>query len=123
MTGTNHRAAPGITVYGEAAVHVVTSVAPTPEVAFGQVDLAIGGPAAVVAAQLASLGHRARFVGTVGADPAGGFVREELSRLGVDCTDLVAAGRTPRIVARVDGQGAVALAADVSGQRHRAGDL
>ncbi|MDX3078384.1 carbohydrate kinase family protein [Streptomyces sp. MI02-7b] len=101
-----------ITVYGETALHVLTSARPTAELALGEVELAVGGPAAVVATQLARLGHRPRFVGPIGDDLAARFVRQEMVAAGVDCSDAFAAGRMPRIVARVDAAG-VELAAAV----------
>ncbi|MEW2167468.1 PfkB family carbohydrate kinase [Streptomyces sp. NPDC007084] len=100
-----------VTVYGETSLHVVTSARPAADVGFGTVELAIGGPAAVVAAQLAALGNTPTLVSQVGVDPAGDFLRTALETAGVDCRFVRSAGRTGRIVAGVaDGQ--VELAAD-----------
>jgi len=48
-----------------------------------------GGAMANTAAGLARLGARARFVGKVGADPFGRFMRETLSAEGVDTRDFI----------------------------------
>lgn len=103
------------TIYGTSALHVLCSAAPTPELAFGRVELSVGGPAAVVACQLALLGHRPLFVGTVGADPPGEFVRAELDRYGVGGSAVIESARTPRILALVGG-GSVELTADADAE-------
>jgi sugar/nucleoside kinase (ribokinase family) len=100
------------TVYGEAAVHLLSAVLPRPDVAFGNVDLTVGGPGAVVSLQMARLGHPPRFVGLVGDDPTGLLVRNELERAGVDCSALATLGRTTRVMAVVE-NGTVALAAEL----------
>jgi 2-dehydro-3-deoxygluconokinase len=104
----------GPTIYGEAALHVLTSVRPAATVNLGMVEVAVGGPAAVVSLQLARLGHGSRFVGMLGDDWSGRFIEDTLESAGVDCTGAVRAGRTPRIVAAV-AHGEVELAADVHG--------
>ncbi|MGW0358944.1 carbohydrate kinase family protein [Nocardia nova] len=98
------------TVYGEALLHVISNVAPSPAVAIGGVEITIGGPAAVVATQLALLGHAPRFVGTTGADTAGLLVESLLTHAGVDCAELLHVGATSRVVAVV-GSADPALAA------------
>lgn len=101
----------GITVYGETCLHVLTSARPAAAVGFGTVEIAIGGPAAVVAAQLAALGNAPTLVSQVGADPAGDFLRAALEAGGVDCRFVRSSGRTGRVVASVE-DGQVELAAD-----------
>ncbi|MFB6718611.1 carbohydrate kinase family protein [Kribbella sp. NPDC056345] len=103
-----------MTVYGETALHVVTSARPSGDVAFGKVAVTVGGPAAVVAAQLAHLGNRPALVSQVGADPEGAFILDALQQSGVDCGSINRAGRTGRIVAAVE-DGAVELAVDMTG--------
>ncbi len=49
---------------------------------------AAGGAPANVAVGVARLGRQAAFLGAVGADPLGGFLREELRRYGVDVTGV-----------------------------------
>jgi sulfofructose kinase len=58
--------------------------------------LAGGGPAATAAVALARLGVPVAFAGRVGTDPAGTFVRDALTRDGVDVSLLdTVAGATP----------------------------
>jgi len=103
-----------VTIYGTSAIHVLYEAEPSEDLTLGRVELTVGGPATVVAFQLALLGHPARFVGTVGADSAGQFVLSELQRAGVDCSAVMTGGRTPRVVAAAGG-GDVRLTADVTG--------
>jgi sugar/nucleoside kinase (ribokinase family) len=63
-----------------------------------------GGSAANVAAAVAALGGRARFVGRVGDDAAGRALVSELTSVGVDCR-VQHAGRTGTIVVVVDATG------------------
>jgi 2-dehydro-3-deoxygluconokinase len=86
-------------ICGTSALHVLSSARPSAELSQGKVRLSPGGPAAVVALQLALLGHRPLFVGNIGADQAGAFVRAELIRAGVDCSPARVAGQTPRVLA------------------------
>ncbi len=58
-----------------------------------------GGSAANVAVGLARLGLPAAFLGKVGADPFGYFLRDCLSREGVDISGLVIGGSAPTGVA------------------------
>jgi sulfofructose kinase len=79
-------------------------------------DLAIagGGPAATAAVTLARLGVPTFFVGAIGDDEAGAFIREGLEREGVDVTELavVAGGRSPQSSILVEERsGARAIAA------------
>jgi sugar/nucleoside kinase (ribokinase family) len=53
---------------------------------YGRTRVGPGGQAANVAAWVASLGGRARFIGKRAADPAGRMLEEELRRRGVDVT-------------------------------------
>jgi len=53
-----------------------------------RMDLALGGCASNVAVNLVRLGHRVSVAGTVGMDVFGRFVRDELTRCGVQCEHL-----------------------------------
>jgi sugar/nucleoside kinase (ribokinase family) len=64
-----------------------------------------GGSAANVAARAAALGHRARFLGQVGADAIGTALLAELDAEGVDTTMVRRGGSTGTIVALVDHHG------------------
>jgi sugar/nucleoside kinase (ribokinase family) len=61
-----------------------------------------GGSAANVAAQVAALGHRARFLGQVGTDAIGTALIAELADEGVDTSMIRRRGSTGTIVALVD---------------------
>ena len=76
-----------------------------------------GGPAATAAVAIARLGGRASWWGRVGADPAGRFLREELTRHGVDLAGLrtVAGGRTIRATVVVDAAGERSILVDRAG--------
>ena len=76
-----------------------------------------GGPAATAAVTLARLGVAAAFVGTVGDDDAGAFVRDGLAAEGVDVTGLavVPGARTPQSVILVGPDGSRSIV-------HRPGD-
>lgn len=89
---------PSIPVVGDAAAHFLTSRLPSPGVAFGTIEIALGGPAAVVAAQLALLGHRPMLCAAVGCDPLGELLTERLRTCGVGCERVRREGRTTRIV-------------------------
>lgn len=66
--------------------------------------LGSGGPSATAAVALSRLGIQTAFVGTVGNDPAGQFVRAELEREGVDVAGLrIVEGRTAMSPVVVDG--------------------
>ncbi len=58
------------------------------------ISWAIGGCASNVAADLARLGIRSAVAGRIGDDPAGAFVRDSLTRAGVDTSLL---SQTPRL--------------------------
>lgn len=92
---------PRATVYGDSALHVVSSAQLAEQLALGSVTLTVGGPAAVVSAQLAQLGHPPRFVGLRGADRAGEFVAAELEVLGVPDDEIAARGQTALVLATV----------------------
>jgi sugar/nucleoside kinase (ribokinase family) len=64
-----------------------------------------GGSAANVAEMVAALGHRARFLGQVGADAIGAALVGELGRVGVDVSCVGRGGRTGTIVVLVDEHG------------------
>ena len=72
--------------------------APDEVVAAGDVAVAGGGPAATAAVTLARLGVPTHFVGAVGDDDTGAFIRDGLEREGVDLSELVvvAGARSPQ---------------------------
>ena len=90
----NHRAAVSAQVVciGSAALDMVMRVPTTPgsdeRIAAPDAVLAGGGPAATAAVTLSRLGVPVAFVGRIGADQAGSFIRDELERAGVD-TELL----------------------------------
>jgi sugar/nucleoside kinase (ribokinase family) len=70
--------------------------------AFGQqeklvdgISLVIGGSAAITAVAAARLGLRVALAAAVGADPAGGFMRDQLAAEGVDVTFVAVRGDAP----------------------------
>ena len=77
------------------------------------VAVAGGGPAATAAATLARLGVPASFVGAVGDDEVGTFVRESLEAEGVDVSELavVPGGRSPQSAVLVEPGGVRTIAA------------
>jgi ribokinase len=74
--------------------------------AYGRTHVGAGGQAANVAAWVAALGGRARFVGKRARDGAGRLVAEELEALGVELVGPEVASRTGTVVsiATPDGQ-------------------
>jgi sulfofructose kinase len=90
---------------------------PDGRVVAGDWVVAGGGPAATAAVALARLGVEVAFVGAVGDDEAGAFVRDGLAREGVDVGGLVAVpgARTPQSVILVGPDGARSIV-------HRPGD-
>jgi sulfofructose kinase len=76
-----------------------------------------GGPAATAAVAIARLGGRAAWWGRVGEDAAGRFLREELTRYGVDPSGLrtVAGARTVRATVIVDPAGERSILVDRAG--------
>ncbi|GAA0628132.1 carbohydrate kinase family protein [Kribbella sandramycini] len=82
-------------VIGDANPDVVVGPVEQP-ILFGQRErlvpsgaLLLGGSAAIMACGAARLGLRVAFVGRVGADPAGDFVRTALADRGVDVSALI----------------------------------
>jgi sugar/nucleoside kinase (ribokinase family) len=71
-----------------------------------------GGQAANVAAWVADLGGRARFVGRRAADDAGETAARALERYGVEVRGPVVDGRTGTVVSLVDADGARTMASD-----------
>ncbi len=71
-----------------------------------------GGQAANVAAWIAELGGRARFVGKRADDEAGETAARALERYGVEVRGPVVAGRTGTVVSLVDVDGARTMATD-----------
>jgi len=79
---------PEVTCIGETLIDFVsTEKGVTLSEAAGFLKLAGGAPANV-AVGLAKLGTRSAFVGKVGADPFGQFLRSELNRYGVDSSGV-----------------------------------
>ena len=74
--------------------------------------LGAGGQAANVAAWVAELGGRARFVGKLAADEAGALARRQLESYGVDVRGPIGAGRTGTVVSLVAGDGGRTMASD-----------
>jgi rfaE bifunctional protein kinase chain/domain len=70
------------------AVDRISPEAPVPVVRFDHESFRLGG-AANVAHNAAALGARVHLVGTVGDDDAGGLVRADLKRLGIDSAGVV----------------------------------
>jgi sulfofructose kinase len=93
MRESNQRLPPQVVCIGSAALDMVLEVdappAPDERVPAAAGVLAGGGPAATAAVTLSRLGVSVTFVGHVGADPAGAFIREGLQREGVG-VDLLA---------------------------------
>jgi len=71
-----------------------------------------GGQAANVAAWVAELGGRARFVGKRASDEAGETATRALERYGVEVRGPVVEGRTGTVVSLVDADGARTMASD-----------
>lgn len=71
-----------------------------------------GGSAANVAATAAMLGHRARFLGQVGADSIGTALIDELAGDGVDVSMVRRRGSTGTIVALIDDLGERSMLTD-----------
>ena len=82
-----------------------------------------GGPAATAAVAIARLGGRAAWWGRVGEDAAGRFLREELTRHGVDLSGLrtVPGARTVRATVIVDPAGERSILVDRAGMPSDAG--
>lgn len=74
--------------------------------------LGAGGQAANVAAWVAELGGKARFVGKLADDEAGTIARGTLERLGVEVRGPVVTGRTGTVVSLVGVDGARTMATD-----------
>ncbi len=88
-------ATPDLLVLGDANPDVVLGGAPRP-LAYGQAEqlaesgmLTIGGSAAITACAGARLGLATTLVSVVGADGAGDFMREQLTRRGVDARHVI----------------------------------
>jgi sugar/nucleoside kinase (ribokinase family) len=71
-----------------------------------------GGQAANVAAWVAALGGRSRFVGKLADDEAGATARRALERYGVDVRGPTVAGRTGTVVSLVGADGGRTMASD-----------
>jgi len=75
-------------------------------------QLGAGGQAANVAAWVAALGGKARFVGKRADDEAGRVAAEALNRYGVEVCGPVVEGRTGTVVSLVDTNGERTMASD-----------
>jgi D-beta-D-heptose 7-phosphate kinase/D-beta-D-heptose 1-phosphate adenosyltransferase len=78
--------------YGD--VERISPEAPVPVVRSQQHERRVGGAGSVVA-NLAALGVATRVIGLVGADEAGEHIRESLSSLGADVSDIVVSKDRP----------------------------
>jgi ribokinase len=78
----------------------------------GSVRIVPGGSAANVAVWAARLGAVAAFIGAVGDDPAGAWLREDLWREGVQAHLPIVGAPTAAVAALVDGEGERAMIAD-----------
>jgi sugar/nucleoside kinase (ribokinase family) len=95
-TGEDPRDGPlDLLVIGDAVPDVIVGDV-VADIAFGQAEtlvergaLTVGGSSAIMACGAARLGLRVAFVGAVGDDSAGRFMREELSARGVDVSGCV----------------------------------
>ncbi|MHB8398925.1 MAG: carbohydrate kinase family protein [Candidatus Limnocylindrales bacterium] len=83
---------PQVVCIGSAALDMVLAVNAPPgadeRVGASEATLAGGGPAATAAVTLSRLGVSVAFVGRIGTDAAGTFIRDDLDRRGVN-TDLL----------------------------------
>jgi sugar/nucleoside kinase (ribokinase family) len=61
----------------------------------GSIDLVVGGSAAITAVAAARLGLNVALVAAVGADPAGAFMLDQLTREGVDVSAVTIRAQTP----------------------------
>ncbi len=92
--------------------------------AASEITLSTGGQGANVAAWLAALGGRARWVGVRADDDAGRIAAGRLERLGVELVGPVVEGRTGVIVSLVDADGQRSMCPDRgSATALRAADL
>lgn len=80
--------------------------------AASEITLSTGGQGANVAAWLAALGGRARWVGVRADDDAGRIAASRLERLGVELAGPVVDGRTGVIVSLVDADGQRSMCPD-----------
>src|SRR5437764_1232017 len=85
-------ARPFVMCVGSAALDLVMEVDALPfddqRVPAGTAVLSGGGPAATAAVAMSRLGTRVSFVGSVGSDDAGAFIRDGLAGSGVDVAHL-----------------------------------
>lgn len=84
---------PDVTIVGNVNLDVLVRdvrslPAPGEERFVEAVEIRTGGAAANAALALAALGVRSRLVGTVGDDPAGRLIRDDLAAHGLDLTDV-----------------------------------
>ena len=80
--------------------------------AYGRTLVGAGGQAANVAAWVAALGSRARFVGKRARDPAGRVLAQELARLGVEVAGPEAESGTGTVVSIATPDGRRAMLSD-----------
>jgi sugar/nucleoside kinase (ribokinase family) len=108
MTSTAAEPVPVLACLGDLVEDVIVRLAGPVNVAsdtHSHISRRRGGSAANVAARAAALGHRARFLGQVGADAIGTALLAELDAEGVDTTMVRRGGSTGTIVALVDHHG------------------
>jgi len=117
MRESNQQLPPQVVCIGSAALDMVLEVDAAPasdeRVPASAGTLAGGGPAATTAVTLSRLGVSVTFVGRVGADPAGTFIREGLRRegVGVDLLGTQAGLSSSLSSCLVEADGSRALAA------------
>ena len=90
---TDHHA-PEVVCFGETMVVLVTEDA-RPIAGDSHLVLRVGGAESNVAVSLAGLGHRARWVSAVGADPFGRIIVDEITGAGVDTSYVVTDEEAP----------------------------
>jgi D-beta-D-heptose 7-phosphate kinase/D-beta-D-heptose 1-phosphate adenosyltransferase len=106
------------------AVDRISPEAPVPVVRFDHERFRLGG-AANVAHNAAALGARVYVVGIVGEDDAGGLIRADLAKLGIDSTGVVSdrQRRTTRKLRVVTSRNQQVARIDYEDDREAAGDL
>ncbi|MEU2199316.1 sugar kinase [Isoptericola sp. NPDC019482] len=95
---------PEVVCLGESMTMLVPEDA-APITAGSRLVLRVGGAESNVAVSLARLGHRARWVSAVGADPFGRLITDELGEAGVDVSHVTTDASAPTGVYAKDPQG------------------
>ncbi len=106
------------------AVDRISPEAPVPVVRFDHESFRLGG-AANVAHNAAALGARVHVVGIVGEDDAGGWIRADLAKLGIDSSGVVSdrQRRTTRKLRVVTSRNQQVARIDYEDDREAQGDL